>query len=896
VPRKKMFVAAPPPPPPPPPPADCGELFCVVSGQQHCQSTNHTSFPGIGTCVWDGEGLHQNNEQCVIQTTAPSTITAVYYDVEPNFDWIRISYPSANSASGYAPGMCPGQPNCASCALGSYCGGTTSGEAAFNAMANLSATPTGTRLEWSTDWVDVLGGFIICFGAHVPPPPPPPLPPSSPPSPPAPPRPPPSPPAPPEAPAICTNTCIGNPYYASDGACDDGGPGAEYPDCQYGTDCADCGVRPKRPPLPPSSPPPPPYAAAAPISSTVDVVLARYDEDLSWLAEETILSQPGMRTLVYGKSENAKAPSSLPDHTKLIVLPNVGRESHSYLHHVVEHYDDLADWTVFSQAGVPSFGYNGHRAGGGHLVAGHSFAEYLTPMPSGTHFVYSAAVQIAQHDSPYDMNHILRADYVINNVNLAGAGDECPTSAAGWTQWWDIGWFKSYVYDKAKAQQGESALDFYIKYIEPSHPESESVTLVFPQGGRFAVSRQVIRRRPKSDYEALLALLSKDIDPYAGYYMEWMWPALFVGAQTLPCQLPAVHQPVAHAVAMDDLMTRFVPGFVPRRRLSDLEASPDPSPSPGPEEVVASASPSPEPSPTPIAASPPPLTASPPPPMSSPPVASPPRASPLSTVLVPGEAASLTVFVVTLSGDVSDYTPEVRGHLTVLFATVAGVPPSQVTIDIQAGSVKLRVEIRAPVSAASTVLSNLQAVMSSPSALTTLIQSVPALSSITVQSIDSAPTQSIEAATVARVSSNNVGAIVGGAVGGSFLLIILIAIIMKRGTRKIAVVPSPVRMDPEYGKFKTTAPPSENPSENGSEAAPAPEEAAPPKGVGHTYPLTPPAPAPAPVPEEAAPRSEAAYSIAAPLPPLSGAPKLAPLAPLAPIGFGARNPVQIAPQ
>jgi hypothetical protein len=71
------------------------------------------------------------------------------------------------------------------------------------------------------------------------------------------------------------------PTYASDGICDDGGPGAKYPDCQYGTDCADCGVRPMRPPSPPSSPPPPPYAAAAPISSTVDVVLARYDEVLA---------------------------------------------------------------------------------------------------------------------------------------------------------------------------------------------------------------------------------------------------------------------------------------------------------------------------------------------------------------------------------------------------------------------------------------------------------------------------------------------------------------------------------------------------------------------------------------------------------------------------------------
>ena len=590
------------------------------------------------------------------------------------------------------------------------------------------------------------------------------------------------------------------------------------------------------------------YAAAAPtFGGTVNVVLARYDEDLSWLAEETILSQPGMRTLVYGKSENAKAPSSLPDHTKLIMLPNVGRESHSYLHHLVEHYDDLADWTVFSQAGAPSFGYNGHRAGGGHLVAGHSFAEYLTPMPNGTHFVYSAAVHIAQHDSPYDMNHILRADYVINNVNLAGASDECPTSAAGWTQWWDVGWLKSYVYAKAKAQQGESALDFYIKYIEPSHPKSESVTLVFPQGGRFAISREVIRRRPKSDYEALLVLLSKDIDPYAGYYMEWMWPALFVGAQVLPCQLPAVLQPVAHAVAMNDLLSRFVPGFVPdlrardRRSLSEPEPSPDPSPSPeaspspsleasaSPTPLVASPPPrmpSPPPPlmapPPPPVASPPPLMASPPPPLMAsppPPVASPPllmaspppplmaspppllmasppplmastpppvaSPPPPRTVLVPGDTVAFTVLVLTLSGDVSDYTPEVRGQLTVLFATVAGVPPSQVKIDIQAGSVNLRVEIRAPASAGSTVLLRLQAASSSPQALTALMTSVAALSSITVQSIDSVPTQFNEAATVVRTSSNSVSASVSGVpvgvVGGFFLLVILVfaAITMK---------------------------------------------------------------------------------------------------------------------
>jgi hypothetical protein len=51
----------------------------------------------------------------------------------------------------------------------------------------------------------------------------------------------------------CTNTC----NWANDGGCDDGGPGAEYKDCKFGTDCGDCGDRTPQP-LPPPSPSPPP--------------------------------------------------------------------------------------------------------------------------------------------------------------------------------------------------------------------------------------------------------------------------------------------------------------------------------------------------------------------------------------------------------------------------------------------------------------------------------------------------------------------------------------------------------------------------------------------------------------------------------------------------------------
>jgi hypothetical protein len=38
---------------------------------------------------------------------------------------------------------------------------------------------------------------------------------------------------------LCTDEC----RHARDGECDDGGDGARWRDCEYGTDCTDCGIR-----------------------------------------------------------------------------------------------------------------------------------------------------------------------------------------------------------------------------------------------------------------------------------------------------------------------------------------------------------------------------------------------------------------------------------------------------------------------------------------------------------------------------------------------------------------------------------------------------------------------------------------------------------------------------
>lgn len=71
----------------------------------------------------------------------------------------------------------------------------------------------------------------------------------------------------------------------------------------------------------------------------VELVVAHYTEDLSWLRKRPA----DLRVAIYDKSpEHSAGPDA-------VALPNVGREAHTYLYHLVSHYDTLADWTIFCQ-------------------------------------------------------------------------------------------------------------------------------------------------------------------------------------------------------------------------------------------------------------------------------------------------------------------------------------------------------------------------------------------------------------------------------------------------------------------------------------------------------------------------------------------------------------------
>lgn len=70
---------------------------------------------------------------------------------------------------------------------------------------------------------------------------------------------------------------------------------------------------------------------------TKDLIVAHYKEDLSWLGKVN----NGSLISVYHKGKGEMPFTNL--------LPNIGREQHTYFYHIYQNYDNLADVNFFTQ-------------------------------------------------------------------------------------------------------------------------------------------------------------------------------------------------------------------------------------------------------------------------------------------------------------------------------------------------------------------------------------------------------------------------------------------------------------------------------------------------------------------------------------------------------------------
>lgn len=212
-------------------------------------------------------------------------------------------------------------------------------------------------------------------------------------------------------------------------------------------------------------------------SSTPDfeLVIAHYNEDLDWLDDFAPYST------IYSKGDAVKG-----NYRAVYPLRNIGRETHTYLTHVVKNYDRLAQVTLFLQGNIHDIN-NGTPA--------HTDMSVAELVGTASQFEDGQVMPIGKKFEFHDWDGI---NYKPGWVERRGKGLEHSKLTPG--QFWE------HIYSSP-------------------HPKS----IQFVQGALFGVTRAAIHRRPRSFYENLLRYFEdlNSRNPEEGHYMERFWYSIF---------------------------------------------------------------------------------------------------------------------------------------------------------------------------------------------------------------------------------------------------------------------------------------------------------------------------------------------------------------------------------
>lgn len=217
---------------------------------------------------------------------------------------------------------------------------------------------------------------------------------------------------------------------------------------------------------------------------TKQVVIARYDEAIyKWLL---LLSDYPTDIVVYNKSQKLLRNVVRDYVDDVIDLPNVGRESHTYLHHIVENYDYLADVTVFLQGDPTGHGFKS------------DMCKYFEIPTSGKYSRFKYASR--------GMTKSL-CDFTSNPDGMYNK----------------IGRFRKYLRTLERADY--TMAHWWKTYVADELPDMKKFRVAW--GGCFSVTKDYILTYPKSYYEGLLSTVDWSVDPEQGHFMERAWAYIY---------------------------------------------------------------------------------------------------------------------------------------------------------------------------------------------------------------------------------------------------------------------------------------------------------------------------------------------------------------------------------
>lgn len=200
------------------------------------------------------------------------------------------------------------------------------------------------------------------------------------------------------------------------------------------------------------------------------IVVARYNENTSWLNKFKNI------TIVYNKGTYDKDLNDF----NVINLPNFGRESHTFLYHIINNYDNLKEYTIFLQ---------------GSLLFDRNIKH--SPLSMEEYFQlndFNAKLQKCDFNLlKYPINHIGKWKKEYNTGEMKRSFLTC------------YSWLKNF-------------LDF-------DDSETEEINIAW--GAMFSVHKSVILKKPKIFYEHLLRFVDYHPNPEEGHFFERSWHFIF---------------------------------------------------------------------------------------------------------------------------------------------------------------------------------------------------------------------------------------------------------------------------------------------------------------------------------------------------------------------------------
>lgn len=210
---------------------------------------------------------------------------------------------------------------------------------------------------------------------------------------------------------------------------------------------------------------------------THKIVISRYNEPLDWLKKK-VFHYP---YIVYNKGPNSEFYKS-NYFDKEIKLKNVGREAHCYFTHIIQNYDTLDDITFF----VP-----------GSLDSKNKYTRSVKLMKEFNGDTFSCVREpVFEKHKNFKID-----DYLCTNKKNSALNPDSTIKKS-----------KTRPFGK-----------WYNKTFKQPHKKSTC----FTANSIFALTKETIRRKPKSYYETLLKQIDHHHNPEEVHYFERAWETVF---------------------------------------------------------------------------------------------------------------------------------------------------------------------------------------------------------------------------------------------------------------------------------------------------------------------------------------------------------------------------------